>query len=107
MIKFLPLLLICGCLNLPTSTPPDLERGACVVTFPDRVICLEVPYLSCVASMGEFHGVGSTCDDLLSPIVEPTPLYLDKKVIASVGSTLTIIFVAWAGNKVRRKRGNK
>lgn len=98
-----------GCVSFPE--PVDLERGACVVTYPDREICLEVPYRSCIAAMGEFYGVGSNCEDIhpQTPIDpgEPTPLYLDEKVIYSVGGTLTAIAAVWAGNKRRKRFGTK
>lgn len=94
-----------GCVTLPE--PLDLERGACVVTFPDREdICVEVPQQACLAAMGEYYGDGSMCDMLSSTpiLVEPSPLYLDQKIIYSVGGTLTAVFAAWAANR-GRKRG--
>lgn len=95
-----------SCVSFPE--PPE-QRGACVVTFPDREdICLEVPQQACLAAMGEYYGDGSTCDALspvfLPDLVEPSPLYLDQKVIYSVGGTLTAVFAAWVANR-RRKRG--
>lgn len=106
-MKLFPfILLFAGCVSFPSS---DLVRGACTVTYPDREdICLEVPQLACIAAMGEYFGDGSTCGDLqgydFDQIVEPSPIYLDQKVIYSVGGTITAIAAAWAGNVVRRRK---
>ncbi len=102
-----------GCVSLPKfSDPPDLERGACTVTFPDRDdICLEVPFRACVAAMGEYGGDGSTCEESQGydsdQIVEPSPLYLDKTVIYSVGGTATAIAGTIATILMARKRRKK
>lgn len=52
--------------------------------------------------MGEFYGVGSTCDE--PDPVETTPLYLNEKVISAVGGALTVFVGQWALNRRRRKR---
>lgn len=104
-----------GCISLPPSL--DLERGACVVALPDREdICLEITLQECF-SLGEFNGVGSTCEshgshgETVGPVLpEPTPLYLNKDVIYSIAGTVATLATAWAGNKAirrRRKRGTK
>lgn len=107
------LLFLAGCFSLPQ--PLDLERGACVVTFPDREdICLEVTLQECFASLGEFNGVGSICEshgsqgESVGPdLREPTPLYLNEKVISAFGGALTVAIGQWAINRRRRKRGIK
>lgn len=101
-----------SCVQFPKS--PDLERGACVVALPDREVCTEMTLLACFDIHGEFDGVGSTCEshgsqgDLLGPdLPEPTPLYLNSKVISAFGGAITVAVGQWALNRRRRKRGAK
>lgn len=98
-----------SCISIPDISPPDVQRGACIITLPNREICVEVTLLSCFESTGKFSGVGSTCNSP-SISVEPTPVYLNETVIYSVGGAVTAIVAAWAGNKAirrRKKRGVK
>ena len=106
------LILLSSCISIPHTL--DLERGACVVAFPDREdICLEITSEECILSQGEYNGDGSTCDGINSnnsiATTEPSPVDLNRAVIYSVGGAITAIVAAWAGNKAirRRKRGTK
>lgn len=97
-----------GCITLPKFKEEpflDQRRGACSVVLSDQNLCLRMTFEDCLAARGEYAGDGSECQT--PTILEPTPLYLDKTVIYSVGGAITAMFAAWAAWARRKRLGVK
>lgn len=84
------IVLLSSCITFPKL----LSRGACHI----EELCLRMTFEECLAARGEYAGDGSDCQT--PTILESTPLYLDDRVIYSVGGAVLTVFAVWA----RRKR---